>query len=136
MVSKISQVTQIDPRARTSLSQRLPEKLEEWMAAFLSNVQQQRRSGRYPAAMISNMDETPVYFDLIPNKMIDRVGTKSCIVRSTGSEKRHITVVLTVTANGCMLPPMIIFKGKRALKLNVPEGVVVAVQEKAWMTKK
>ena len=106
------------------------------MAAFLSNVQQQRRSGRYPAAMIGNMDETPVYFDLIPNKTIDRVGTKSCIVRSTGSEKRHITVVLTVRAIGCMLPPMIIFKGKRALKLNVPEGVVVAVQEKAWMDQK
>ena len=32
-----------------------------------------------------------------------------------------------------MLPPMVIFKGKRALKnLHIPAGVVVAVQPKAW----
>jgi hypothetical protein len=32
-----------------------------------------------------------------------------------------------------MLPAMIIFKGKRPLKLNSPRGCVVAVQEKAWV---
>lgn len=32
-----------------------------------------------------------------------------------------------------MLPPTIIYKGKRRLKLKAPEGVLVCVQEKAWM---
>lgn len=32
-----------------------------------------------------------------------------------------------------MLPPMVIFKGKRQLKLTAPEGVLVCVQAKAWM---
>ena len=54
-------------------------------------------------------------------------------MRTTGAEKRHVTLVLTVTASGEMLPPMVIFKGKRALKLDVPTGFVVAVQEKGWM---
>lgn len=79
------------------------------------------------------MDETPVYFDLVPGKTIDQVGVKSCVIRSTGAEKRHITVVLTVAADSTMLPPMIIFKGKRRLKLSAPEGVLVCVQAKAWM---
>ncbi len=109
-------------------------------------------------AFIGNMDETPVYFDLVPNKVVDRVGVRSCIVRTTGAEKRHITVALTVTANGEMLPPFIIFKGKRQPRLQVcdavtqqywflfelltifsmqvPEGVIVRVQQKAWMDKK
>ena len=56
----------------------------------------------------------PVYFDLVPGKTIDRV-------------------VLTVAADGSMLPPMVIFKGKCRLKLTAPEGVVVSVQTKAWM---
>ena len=56
---------------------------------------------------------TPVYFDLVPGKTIDRV-------------------VLTVAADGSMLPPMVIFKGK-CLKLTTPEGVLVSVQTKAWM---
>ena len=70
---------------------------------------------------------------LYQGKTIDRVSVKSCIIHHTGAEKRHITVVLTVAADGSMLPPMIIFKGKRRLKLTAPEGVLVSVQTKAWM---
>ena len=76
-----------------------------------------------------------MYFDLVTGKTIDRVGVKSCIIRSTGAEKRHITVVLTVAADDSMLPPMVIFKGKRRLKLIASEGVLVSVQTKAWMDK-
>jgi len=40
--------------------------------------------------------------------------------------------MLAIAANGAVLPTMIIFKGKRALKnIKVPEGCIVAVQ-KAW----
>ena len=77
--------------------------------------------------------ETPVFFDIRSNKTLDIKGTKTVKVQTTGSEKRHVTLVLTVTASGEMLPPMVIFKGKRALKLDVPTGFVEAVQEKGWM---
>ena len=88
----------------------------------------------YPFCFIGNMDETPAFFDLVPNKVVDRVGSKDCRVITTGSEKRHITVVLTVMADGQMPPPMVTFKSKRKLKLTgVPDGMIVAVQEKAWM---
>ena len=120
-------------RAKTSLSQRLPAGLEGKMKAYLQKVQKERKRGRFLSALMGNMDETPVYFDLVPGKTINQVGAKSCIIRSTGAEKRHITAVLTVTADGTMLPPMIIFKGKRCLKLTAPEGVLICVQQKAWM---
>ena len=98
-------------RAKTSLSQMLPEGLEGKIKVYLLNVHKERKSGRFPNALIGNMDETPAYFDLVPSKSVDRVGAKSCIIRSTGAEKRHITVVLTVTASGSLLPSMVIFKG-------------------------
>lgn len=53
-----------------------------------------------------------------------------------GAEKRHLTVVLTCTADGRFLPPMIIFKGKTNRTINkliVPKDFVVATQTKAWM---
>ena len=119
--------------AKTSLSQRLPAALEGKMKSYLQKVQKEQRSGRSCGALIGNMDETPIYFDLVPGKTIDRVGAKSCIICSTGAEKQHITVVLTVMADGSMLPPMVIFKGKHRLKLTAPEGVLVCVQTRAWM---
>ena len=54
-------------------------------------------------------------------------------MRSTGAEKRRLTIILACTAAGNMLPPMIMFKGKRALKnLRIPPGVVVELQQKGW----
>jgi hypothetical protein len=70
----------------------------------------------------------------VPNRTVEKQGSKSVIVRSSGSEKRHVTVVLAIAANGAVLPTMIIFKGKRPLKdIKLPQDCIVTVQEKAWV---
>ena len=94
------------------------------------------RIGKYPLELIGNMDETPIWFDIVPQRSIAKKGSKSVVIRTSGSEKRHVTVVLAVMADGTVLPPMIIFKGKtnRTIRdLVVPTGFVVTTQEKAWM---
>ena len=120
-------------RAKTSLSQRLPHDLEDKLSSFHTFVKSKREENEFDDNMIINMDETPVYFDLQPSKTINKCGEKSVLIRTTGSEKRHFTVVLAVAASGDMLPPMIIFKGKRDLNMSVPPGWIVTVQEKGWM---
>ena len=50
--------------------------------------------------------------------------------------KKNVTVVLSATADGTMLPPMLIFKGKTdktIKKLRIPEGFIIKTQEKSWM---
>ena len=84
-------------RAKTSLSQRLLSGLEGKMKLYLQKLQKERKNGRFPFALIENMDETPVYFDFVP---VNWVGVKSCVIHSTDAEKRHITVVLNATAHG------------------------------------
>ena len=94
------------------------------------------RIGKYPLSLVGNMDETPAFFDMVPSKCIAKKGDKECIVRSSGGEKKHLTVVLPATADGKMLPPMIILKGKTdqtIFNLNIPTNFVVTTQEKAWM---
>lgn len=49
---------------------------------------------------LGNMDETPVFFNMVPGKTIDVRGKKTIKVRTTGSEKQHITVVLACMASG------------------------------------
>ena len=58
------------------------------------------------------------------------------MVHSSGSEKKHLTVVLSATGDGQMLPPMVIFKGKteKTIRdLEIPPGFVVKTQSNAWM---
>ena len=79
------------------------------------------------------MDETPVFFDMVPEKSLVQKGQKSVRIRTFGSEKKHATVVLTVAADGFILPPMIIFRGKtnQTIKaIEAPEVYVIVTQEK------
>ena len=73
--------------------------------------------GKYPRSLVANMDETPAFFDMVLNKSICKTGTRECVVRTSGGEKKHVTIVLSASADGNMLPPMLIFKGKQRKRL-------------------
>jgi hypothetical protein len=84
------------------------------------------------------MDEVPVYYDMINNRIVDKIGTKHPVALTTGSEKRRITVVLCCSAVGTAFPPMVIFKGKNVNHKSIRTIVhqretVIQVQPKAWM---
>jgi hypothetical protein len=58
-------------RAKTSMAQRLPVDLEEKIASFHDFVRRQRERDDYDDMFIVNMDETPVYFDIVPGKTLE-----------------------------------------------------------------
>lgn len=117
-------------RARTHISQKLPNDLEGKIQDFRKEVKQIHENSDYPLDCICNMDETPVYLDLLPSKVVDRKGKKSVRVRTTASEKNRITAVLCCTASGKLLQG----KTMRPLKkVKIPEAVYCCTQQKAWM---
>ena len=99
-------------RAKTSVAQKLPSDLEDKWKQFIEDVCDLRAEDNFKFELIGNMDETPLFFDMAPNRTVSQKGVKEVRVRTTGAEKRHITVVLACTGSGEMLPPMVIFKGK------------------------
>ena len=58
------------------------------------------------------MDQTPIFFSMVPNTMLNFVGDRSVNVRSSSSSTMCVTVAHTVTAAGGFLPPMFVFKVK------------------------
>jgi len=108
--------------------------LEEKMSSIHNSVREVRKEHDYPLDMIVNIDETPMWFDMTTGKIVHSKGAKTVSVRSIGAEKRRLTVVLAATADGHMIPPMVIFKGKRKLKnIDVPTSWIVCIQAKGWM---
>ena len=82
------------------------------------------------------MDETPVFFDMVQEKSLVQKGQKSVTIRTSASEKRHVTVALTVAVDVFILPPMIIFRDKtnQTIKdVEAPEGFDIVTPEKGWM---
>ena len=90
----------------------------------------------YPFSLVGKMVETPAQ---TPSKCIAKkecVVLTKCVVRSSGSEKKHLTVLSSATAYGQMLPPMIIFRGKTdqtICNLIIPPDCIVKTHEKAWI---
>ena len=92
--------------------------------------------GKYPLVLVGNMDETPVFFDMVLNKSFAKKISKSVTVKTFGCQKKRVAVVLTIAACEDVLPPMIIFAGKndRFIKdLTVTDDLCIVNQEKVWM---
>ncbi|GFX21239.1 pogo transposable element with KRAB domain [Trichonephila clavipes] len=92
-----------------------------------------RKQKKYLLSNIGNIDETPLMFDMIGNKIIDMKGTKTIHIKTTGHKLSHFTVVLSCLTDGTKLKPMIIFKRKTVPKANFPKGVFIHEHEKGWM---
>ena len=62
------------------------------------------------------MDETPVTFDLPSSYTLEKRGSSTISIKTTGHERSTFTVILGCMADGSKLPPVIIFKLKTYLE--------------------
>jgi hypothetical protein len=122
-------------RRRTSICQKLPPFYEEKLISFQRYVINLRKQHEYLFNRIGNADETAVYFDMLRNTTVSTTGAKEVKMLTTGYEKHRVTVMLCVTADGCKLPPYLIFKRKTVPKREIfPKDVIICANEKGWMT--
>ena len=68
----------------------LPADLEEKMARFRQDVYHVRQNGDFSYDLIANMDETPVFFDMVPSCVVEKIGEKSVRVWSTNSDSEEL----------------------------------------------
>ncbi|KAG8198248.1 hypothetical protein JTE90_021505 [Oedothorax gibbosus] len=121
-------------RQRTKIAQKLPKQLEEKIVAFQKEVINLRKENNFELSQIGNMDETPMTFDIPINRTVNAKGDKTVLIKTTGHEKTHFTVVLTCMADGTKLKPVVIFKRKRLPKnVKFAARVIVRPQAKGWM---
>ncbi|CAG8632807.1 2269_t:CDS:1, partial [Diversispora eburnea] len=119
-------------RRKTKISQKLPEDLADKIISFQKFIINHRNLYNYNLSHIGNMDETPIFFDMVQNQTIDTRRSKTVNVRTTSNEKNRFTCVLTILADGTKLAPFVIFKGQ-CLPKNLPDGIVVIMHSKGWM---
>ena len=123
----------ISMRTKTTLAQRLPADMEDKIVTFHRFVVRARRRCEYPLSHMINMDETPMRFELPATRMLEFTGNRTVPITTCGADKQSFTVALAVKANGEKLPPKVIFKGVRQLRINVPPRMQVSVHKKGWM---
>ena len=120
-------------RQKTKIAQKLPDDLDDKVVDFHTYVINLRKKHGYELSQIINMDETPMFFDMLGNSTVNKSGERTVFVKTTGHEKQHFTVVLACCADGSKLKPLVIIKRKTMPKVKFPSGVFVHVHPKGWM---
>jgi hypothetical protein len=126
--------TQLSIRARTTVCQNLPADFEEKLSTFRKYCQDKVNDYSIHPDHVINMDEVPLTFNLPMNRTVEKTGSSTISIKTTGHEKASFPCVLACTASGIHLPPMLIFKRKTMPKEKFPYGVIIKVNEKGWMS--
>ena len=92
------------------------ENIKKKITSFHQTLNFLRQKFDYQDVNIINMDETAIFFDY-NIRTVEKKGTKFVTRAQVGDEKRKITCVITVTASGTILRPLIIHNNKEILQL-------------------
>ena len=85
---------------------------------------------------IYNLDETGLSLVHTPSKVISTKGKKTVQSRTSADRGENVTVLVCANAQGTVLPPFIIFKGKRlspGLTHNAPPGTLFGVSNSSFI---
>ena len=81
-----------------------------------------------------NANQILVYFSMPSSYNVNDIRAKSVVIKTSGYENIHLTVMLVVLAVGSKLPLHVILNCKTMPKEKLPRGVNVRCQPKCWMT--
>ena len=108
---------------------------------YVSYVNSQIDCGAYNYSNVVNMDETNVYFEMVGSTTLEKCGSRTVNIKSSGSSSL-CTVILDVIMSGDKLPPMIVFKGTPDGRISrewtrsgskFPATNTYTTQNKAWV---
>jgi len=92
-------------RRRTMICQKLPKDFEQKLLNYQQYITNFRKTGNFLMGQTANADETAIYRDMPPNYTLEKKGEKEVLLKTTGCEKLHLTVMLAATTDGRKLPP-------------------------------
>ena len=142
IIRRILRAKGIVIRSKTHEAQTHPREKQEEAKQFVQSVLPLIQQPCRHKDFIANMDQTPVFFSMTPNTTLETQGSRSVHVRASSGSTMRVTLAVFVTANGEMLPPYMVYKGKANGRINreftddkndYPKDCFYAAQPKAWM---
>ena len=110
------ELNKITTRRISSLRRKVytPEQLKETETQWRGFLRKWKLARNYPAELIINMDEIPLYMDMCRGWTLDVKGSKAVEVNFTNSNKLRFTSVAAVASDGSKLEQSAIFRLTKA----------------------
>jgi hypothetical protein len=85
-----------------------PAELESKAINFMQFMRQIKVSRNRDRHYILNMDQTPVYFSMNAKRTLELIWEKMVHICTSSDDTKRVTVVVTIVADGTVLPSMLI----------------------------
>ncbi|KAE9110611.1 hypothetical protein PF010_g11104 [Phytophthora fragariae] len=111
---------------RQTTTRTLPADAGETCRGFIQRMEQLIATHNIQPSNIINMNQVPRYFETEPKTTIATRGSREVLLRKGGTSHKRFTATFSITADGKMLPPHLLFS-KLKNKPTVPAGMLVDV---------
>ncbi len=125
-------------RMATHVAQYPPEKVYEEAKGHLEVMVPIVNDINRSPAFTWNMDQMPMWYAMTPQTTIEPRGSRTVNVRTATGDSKRVTVAVTITASGHLLPSMVVFKGSPTGTIarreipTLPGGLLYRSNAKAW----
>ncbi|NWV15795.1 POGZ protein, partial [Ptilonorhynchus violaceus] len=120
----------LSPHTRRAVAQPLPKAVQGNAGAFIEFVQRQIHTQDLPLSMIAAVDELSLFLD---SEVLGSDDRKENALQTVGNGEPWCDVVLTVLADGGVLPALVFYRGRfRPPPANVPECILLEAKENGY----
>ncbi|XP_040982227.1 pogo transposable element with ZNF domain isoform X9 [Aquila chrysaetos chrysaetos] len=114
---------------RRAVAHPLPKDVEDNASCFIEFVQRQIHTQDLPLSMIAAIDEISLFLDVEVLSSDDR---KENALQTVGTGEPWCDVVLTILADGSVLPTLVFYRGHVQQPANVPESIMLEAKENGY----
>ncbi|XP_009665839.1 pogo transposable element with ZNF domain isoform X1 [Struthio camelus] len=119
----------LSTHTRRAVAHPLPKDVEENASCFIEFVQRQIHTQDLPLSMIAAIDEISLFLDVEVLSSDDR---KENALQTVGTGEPWCDVVLTILADGSVLPTLVFYRGHVQQPANVPESIMLEAKENGY----
>lgn len=116
----------LSTHSKAAVVNRLPRELEDSAQTFISFVQKQIHNQDLPLSMIAAVDEISLFLDL---ELLGGEERRECALQTVGAGEPWCDIVLTILADGSLLPTLVCLRGNSTCAVDVPETIIYEARE-------
>ncbi|OXB71085.1 UNVERIFIED_CONTAM: hypothetical protein H355_010465 [Colinus virginianus] len=114
---------------RRAVAHPLPKEVEDNAGCFIEFVQRQIHTQDLPLSMIAAIDEISLFLDV---EVLSSDDKKENALQTVGTGEPWCDVVLTILADGSVLPTLVFYRGRVQQPANVPESIMLEAKENGY----
>ncbi|NXY18173.1 POGZ protein, partial [Atrichornis clamosus] len=119
----------LSPQSRRAVALPLPRDIQGNAGAFIEFVQRQIHTQELPLSMIGAVDEISLFLDA---EVLGSEERKENALQTVGNGEPWCDVVLTVLADGSVLPTLVFYRGHPQPPANIPDSILLEAKENGY----